>query len=330
MKVLVIGGAGYIGSHAVYELIRDGHEVIVMDNLSTGREKSINKKATFYQGDITKKEDLVRVFDTESKNGSIDVVMHFAAKIIVPESVEKPLEYYHNNVEGVRLMLETMVEYSVKNVIFSSTAAVYGEPENEVCLEDDTLKPINPYGSTKLAVEEMIKWIANAYKMNYGVFRYFNVAGADESLEIGYNYEREKITHIIPIVSEVALGIREKFMIYGNDYSTPDGTCVRDYIHVTDLARAHILGAKYIMQNNQSFTFNLGSNDGYSVKQIVDAATKIKPIKYDIAERRLGDPAKLIASNKKVKEILNWEPQYTIEDMIKSDIEYRSKLDYKR
>jgi UDP-glucose 4-epimerase len=330
MKVLVIGGAGYIGSHAVYELIRNNHEVVIMDNLSTGREKSVNKKAVFYQGDITNKADLEKVFETECKKRPIDVVMHFAAKIIVPESVEKPLEYYHNNVEGVRLMLETMVQYNVKNVIFSSTAAVYGEPKKEICEEDDVLKPINPYGATKLAVEEMIKWTANAYKMNYGIFRYFNVAGADESLEIGYNYERPVITHIIPIIAEVALGMREKFMVYGNDYDTPDGTCIRDYVHVTDLARAHVLGAEYIMANNKSFTVNLGSNEGYSVKQIIDATNKIKPIKYEMAKRRPGDPAKLIASNKRVKEILNWEPKYTIEDMIRTDIAYRSKIDYKR
>lgn len=326
MKVLVIGGAGYIGSHAVCELIKYNNEVVIMDNLSTGREISINKNAKFYLGDITNKEDLVRVFKTECSIKPFDVIMHFAAKLLVGESVDKPLEYYYNNVEGIRLMLETMTEFNIKNVVFSSTAAVYGNPVNAECNEEDLLLPVNPYGETKLTCEKMIKWVAKAYNINYGIFRYFNVAGADESLEIGYNYERDTITHLIPIVAEVALGIREKLMVYGNDYNTADGTCVRDYVHVSDLARAHVLGAKYILNNNKSFTINLGSNDGYSVKEIIAAVEEICPIKYDMAPRRAGDPATLIASNKLAREILGWTPKFTIKDMIRTDIEYRRKL----
>ena len=201
MKVLVIGGAGYIGSHAVYELIKENNEVIVMDNLSTGRRNSIHKNAKFYLGDITKREYLIKVFEEECAIKPFDVVMHFAAKLLVNESTMKPLDYYYNNVEGVRLMLEVMKEFNVKNVIFSSTAAVYGNSLNDECLEDDILKPVNPYGETKLVCENMIKWVSNANNINYGIFRYFNVAGADASLEIGYNYNKKEITHLIPIVA---------------------------------------------------------------------------------------------------------------------------------
>lgn len=321
MKVLVIGGAGYIGSHAVYELIRDNNEVIVMDNLSTGKEEMIHKSAKFYLGDITKKEDLDKVFSSEK---NIDVVMHFAAKLIVPESVSMPLEYYYNNVEGVRLMLDAMIRHGVKNVVFSSTAAVYGEPIKPICEEDDYTLPINPYGASKLATESLIKWVCNAYKMNYCIFRYFNVAGADESLEIGL--DKDNLTHLVPIVTQTILGKRDKMKVFGDDYDTPDGTCIRDYIHVSDLALAHILGAKYILDNNESILVNLGSNNGYSVKEVIDAASKYGKVNYEIVERREGDPAKLIASNSKAKDILGWIPKYSLDDMIRTDLEFRRKL----
>ena len=324
MKVLVIGGAGYIGSHAVYELIRDKNEVIVMDNLSTGNRDMVHKSAKFYYGDITKREDLDKVFSNE--NG-IDIVMHFAAKLIVPESVKMPLEYYYNNVEGVRLMLDAMIRYGVKNVVFSSTAAVYGEPIKPICEEDDITLPINPYGASKLATENMIKWVCNAYNMNYCIFRYFNVAGADKSLEIGL--DKDNLTHLIPIVTQTILGIRDKMKVFGDDYDTPDGTCIRDYIHVTDLALAHILGAKYILNNNKSILVNLGSNNGYSVKEVIDAASIYGKVNYEIVERREGDPAKLIASNSKAKDLLGWIPKYTLDDMIKTDLEFRRKINNK-
>lgn len=324
MKVLVIGGAGYIGSHAVYELIRDNHEVVIMDNLSTGDRDFIHKDARFYFGDITKKEDLVNVFKEECAIKPFDVVMHFAAKLIVPESMKMPLEYYYNNVEGVRLMLETMREFGIKNVVFSSTAAVYGNPEKSVCEEDDITIPINPYGESKLASERMIKWVCMAYDMNYCIFRYFNVAGADKSLEIGL--KKDTITHLIPITVQTLLGIRDKMTVYGDDYDTPDGTCIRDYIHVSDLAQAHVLGAKYILENNKSILLNLGSNEGYSVKEIINEVSKYGSVNYEIGPRREGDPAKLIASNERAKEILGWSPKHNLASIIESDIKYRTKI----
>ena len=324
MKILVIGGAGYIGSHAVYELIRDNNEVVVMDNLSTGDRNFVHRDAKFYLGDITKKEDLVEVFRIECAIKPFDVVMHFAAKLIVPESMKMPLEYYHNNVEGVRLMLEVMTEFNIRNVVFSSTAAVYGNPTKYICEEDDYTLPINPYGDSKLASERMIKWVCSAFNMNYCIFRYFNVAGADESLEIGLN--KNNLTHLIPIAVQTALGIKDKMKVFGDDYDTVDGTCVRDYIHVSDLAIAHVLGAKYILNNNKSILVNLGSNEGYTVKQIIDEVEKYAHVNYEIVSRREGDPAKLIASNDRAKSILGWIPKYGIDDIIRTDIEYRKTL----
>jgi UDP-glucose 4-epimerase len=323
MKILVIGGAGYIGSHAVYELIRQHHEVVVMDNLSTGKEDNIHEEASFYLGNITEKNDLINVFKQECTIKKFDIVMHFAAKIVVPESVKDPLGYYHNNVEGVRLMLEVMNEFKIKNIVFSSTAAVYGNPVNPICHEEDIVKPINPYGASKLASEEMIKWVSKAHDMNYCIFRYFNVSGADKSGKIGL--DNDNLTHLIPIVVQNALGLRDMVTIYGDDYDTSDGTCIRDYIHVSDIALAHVLGADYITKHNKSILLNLGSNEGYSVKQIINEVNKLKEVKYEIGPRREGDPAKLIASNKKAKEILGWKPKYTLEDIIVSDMKYREE-----
>ena len=324
MKICVVGGAGYIGSHAVYELIRDGHEVVVIDNLSTGDKNMVHKSAKFYLGDITKENELISIFKQECEIKPFDVVMHFAAKLIVPESLEQPLEYYHNNVEGVRILLSVMKDFNIKNIVFSSTAAVYGEPDNPICSEDDNTNPVNPYGETKLATERLIKWVCKRYDMNYCIFRYFNVAGADESLEIGLN--KDNLTHIIPITVQTALGIREKMVVFGNDYDTNDGTCVRDYIHVSDLAYAHVLGAKYLVNNNKSLLVNLGSNEGYSVLEVIKEVEKHYKVNYEIGSRRAGDPAKLIASNDKAKEILGWSPKRNLGDIIKSDIDYRKKL----
>jgi UDP-glucose 4-epimerase len=327
MKVLVIGGAGYIGSHTVYELIRDGNEVVVMDNLSTGYRDFVHKDAKFYLGDITKKEDLVKVFNEECTKKPFDVVMHFAAKLIVPESVTMPLEYYHNNVEGVRLMLEVMTEFNIKNVVFSSTAAVYGEPVKPICEEDDITIPINPYGDSKLASEKMIKWVCKAYNMNYCIFRYFNVAGADDSFEIGL--KKDTLTHLIPVCVQTLLGLREKMSVFGDDFDTTDGTGVRDYIHVSDLAYAHVLGAKYIISNNKSILLNLGSNEGYSVKEIIDEVSKYGKVNYEITPRREGDPAKLIASNSRAKKVLGWTPKRGLKEIVSSDISFRKKINKK-
>lgn len=319
MRVLVVGGAGYIGSHTVYELIKDGQEVVILDNLSSGYMDLVHPKAKFYKGDIRHKEDIINVFKQEK----IDVVMHFAAKIIVPESVEIPLEYYYNNVEGVRILLEVMNEFNVKKIVFSSTAAVYGEAAG-VCHEDDVTKPINPYGETKLTTEKMIKWVSEAHGFNFVIFRYFNVAGADESLKIGLM--KDQLTHLIPVAIQGIIGIRDHLTIYGNDYPTKDGTCVRDYIHVSDLAYAHVLGARYLAAGGASETMNLGSNAGYTVLEVAQAVNEIAPLKTVIGPRRAGDPAELIASNDKAKRILGWSPKFNLNDIVRSDYLYRKKI----
>ncbi len=322
MRVLVVGGAGYIGSHTVYELIKDHQEVIILDNLSSGYMELVHPEARFYQGDIRVKADVVRVFQKEK----IDVVMHFAAKIIVPESVQIPLEYYYNNVEGVRVLLEVMNEFNVKKFVFSSTAAVYGEASG-VCREDMVTKPINPYGETKLACEKMISWVANAHDFKYVVFRYFNVAGADKSLKIGLM--KDQLTHLIPVAIQGIIGIRDHLTIYGNDYPTKDGTCIRDYIHVSDLAYAHVLGAHYLFEGGTSETINLGSSTGYTVLEVAQAVNEIAPLKVVIGPRRDGDPAELIASNEKARRILKWVPKYSLKDIVFSDYNYRKKISKK-
>lgn len=322
MKALVIGGAGYIGSHTVYELIRAGHQVAVLDNLSTGRRDMVHPEARFYEGDILCKADIAHAIEAEEAlGGKPDVVMHFAAKLIVPESVEKPLEYYHNNVEGVRVMLEAMVEHGIKDVVFSSTAAAYGEPEGDECRETDPTHPINPYGETKVADEQMIKWVCSAYHMNYCIFRYFNVAGADDSLEIGLI--KDQVTWLVPLIMQTVVGERPMFYVFGTDYPTPDGTCVRDYVHVSDLAVAHVLGAEYILREGKDLLCNLGSGNGYSVQEVVDAAHKLADFPVTYAARRSGDPAKLIANSDRAREILGWQPSRSLDDILRSDLDFR-------
>ena len=321
MNILLTGGCGYIGSHVVYELIRDNHNVTILDNLSTGNKKAAHPKAKFIFGDQLDEKLLDKIFS----NNNFDVVMHFSAKLIVPESVEKPLEYFENNVNGVRLLLSAMKNHNVKNIVFSSTAAVYGDQNLDLLKEDSPQNPINPYGQSKLACEFLIKSAAKAYNMNYVIFRYFNVAGADNSGEIGQSTKGRKLTHLVPVVMEAVLGIRDKVSIFGNDYNTIDGTCVRDYIHVTDLAKAHLAGAKYTVIENKSNIFNLGSKHGFSVQQIIDTTEKVLSYKvpYDISKRRKGDPTKLVASNDKAKKELNWSPKYDLKSIIKSDYEWR-------
>lgn len=320
MNVLVVGGAGYIGSHAVYELKRAGHKVSVMDNLSTGDKSFVPNDVKLYIKDVTKKEETLEVL----KDQKFDAVMHFAAKLIVPESVKKPLLYYHNNVEGVRVLLESMVEANVKNIVFSSTAAVYGEPEHGVCSEDDLTKPINPYGESKLACERLIHWASLAHNLNYVVFRYFNVAGADSSLEIGL--KKQQLTHLIPVTIEAALGLRDKLTIFGNDYDTKDGTNVRDYIHVSDLAKAHVRGCEYLLNGGKSDIFNLGSTNGYSNLEVANTVNEIIPLKYEFGPRRDGDPATLIADIKKANQVLGFKPQYNLKDIVLSDLAYRKNI----
>lgn len=307
MSILVLGGAGYIGSHAVNQLIDKNYDVIVVDNLATGHEDAINKKAKFYKGDIRDKEFLSGVFNKENIEG----VIHFAANSLVGESMEKPLKYFNNNVYGMQILLEVMQEHDVKHIVFSSTAATYGEPKKIPITEDMETCPTNTYGETKLTMEKMMKWCDKAYGMKYVALRYFNVAGAKEDGSIGEDHNPE--THLIPIVLQVALGKREFITIYGEDYDTEDGTCIRDYVHVEDLIEAHILALKYLMNGGESNIFNLGSSQGFSVKEIVDSVRKVTglSIPAKIGERRAGDPAKLVASSEKARKVLGWNPTRT-------------------
>ena len=315
MKILVVGGAGYIGSHAVKQLLEAGHEVVVIDSLETGFEASIPQGVTFYHTDIRNKEALTEVFAKEKVEG----VMHFAANSLVGESMVKPLKYYANNVTGAQVLLETMVEHGVKYIVFSSTAATYGEVKTMPITEETPTCPTNTYGETKLAIEKMLKWTSVAHDLNFVCLRYFNVAGAAAEGLIGEAHNPE--THIIPIILQVPLGQREHITIFGEDYPTEDGTCIRDYIHVTDLVDAHILAMDYLRKGGESNIFNLGSSTGYSVKEMVDAARTVTghPIPQVIGERRAGDPAVLIASSEKAKSVLGWNPKHTdVKDIIAS------------
>ncbi|MFQ8706527.1 MAG: UDP-glucose 4-epimerase GalE [Thomasclavelia sp.] len=315
MSILVLGGAGYIGSHTVYRLIESGKKVVIVDNLQTGFKKLIHPEATFYHGDLRDKKFLNTVFDQENIEG----IIHFAANSLVGVSMKEPLEYYNNNVYGMIILLEVMKKHGVKHIVFSSTAATYGEPKQIPIKEDDETKPTNPYGETKLAMEKLMKWCSMAYGMNFVALRYFNACGAHPNGKIGELHDPE--THLIPLILQVPLGIRDTIYVYGNDYDTPDGTCIRDYIHVLDLANAHIKALEYLKKENQSNIFNLGNGEGYSVLEIINAAKKVTnlPINVTIDKRRPGDPARLIANNAKAKEILGWQPEYTdIEEIISS------------
>jgi UDP-glucose 4-epimerase len=315
VAILVCGGAGYIGSHTVSELLDKGEEVIVVDNLQTGHDQAVVEGAKLYVGDLRDEAFLDEVF---SKN-HIEAVVHFAADSLVGKSVEDPLTYYDNNVYGSLCLLRAMVKHDVKKIVFSSTAATYGEAKNFPILEDDPTEPTNPYGETKLAIEKMLKWSEQAYGLKYVVLRYFNVAGAHVEGELGEDHHPE--THLIPIILQVALGKREKISIFGDDYDTHDGTCVRDYIHVTDLADAHILAIHKLRRDNKSGTYNLGNGHGFSVKEVIDEARHVTghSIPTEVVSRREGDPAKLVASSKKAMNELGWQPQYTsLEKIVES------------
>ena len=305
MKLLVLGGAGYIGSHTATELLDNGHEVVIADNLVTGYREAVPEKATFYQGDLRDKDFLVDLLTKEK----VDAVIHFAAFSLVGESVINPLKYYENNLYGTKVLLDAMIETGVDKIVFSSTAATYGEPENIPILESDRTCPTNPYGETKLAMEKMISWAAKAHGLHFVSLRYFNACGAHKSGKIGEAHNPE--SHLIPLVFQVPNGKREFVSIYGNDYDTPDGTCIRDYIHVTDLAKAHILAVEYLMNGGESDIFNLGNGVGYSVKEVIETARKVTghPIPAKEEARRAGDPARLVASGEKARKILGWEPE---------------------
>ncbi|WP_337018371.1 UDP-glucose 4-epimerase GalE [Oceanobacillus massiliensis] len=315
MSVLVLGGAGYIGSHAVYQLIDQGENVIVVDNLETGHKESLHPNATFYQGDIRDIRFLRSVFEKESING----VIHFAATSLVGESMEKPLKYFDNNVYGTQVLLQVMVEHDVRKIVFSSTAAVYGEPDSLPLTETMATNPTSTYGETKLTMEKLMKWTEHAHRLNYVSLRYFNVAGARESAEIGEDHRPE--THLLPIILQTALNKRSHVTIYGKDYDTPDGTCIRDYVHIEDLIDAHLLALNYLLEGGSSDIFNLGSNQGFSVKEMIETARIVtgKDIPAIVGKRRSGDPSTLIASSAKAKQLLNWKPKRTSLNQIIQD-----------
>ncbi|WP_343208615.1 UDP-glucose 4-epimerase GalE [Anaerolentibacter hominis] len=316
MKILVLGGAGYIGSHMVYELIDRGDEVVVIDNLETGHLEAVHPDAVFYQGDIRDRAFLERVLTKET---DICGVIHFAANSLVGESMTNPLKYYDNNLCGTKVLLEALVAHGIDKVVFSSTAATYGEPERTPILETDPTNPTNPYGETKLSMEKMFKWTGAAHGLRFVSLRYFNACGAHESGRIGEAHSPE--THLIPLILQVPLGQRKTISIFGSDYPTKDGTCVRDYIHVTDLARAHVLALNYLMNGGESSIFNLGNGVGYTVKEVIETARKVTghPIPASLEDRRGGDPAVLVASSEKAETVLGWKPEKgNLEEIIAS------------
>ncbi|TRZ36895.1 UDP-glucose 4-epimerase GalE [Niallia circulans] len=319
--ILVVGGAGYIGSHLVKELA-EKEEVIVLDNLATGHQESVDERAVFIKGDLGNAEDLEPIFTKYP----IKAVMHFAAFSLVGESVQDPFKYYENNVANTLTLLKTMLKFNVKNFIFSSTAATYGIPEEEIILEKSNTSPINPYGRSKLMVEQILADFHEAYGLNYVVFRYFNAAGAHESGEIGEKHDPE--THLIPIILQHLLGQRESISVFGTDYPTEDGTCIRDYIHVTDLAAAHIKGVEALLDGSkQAETYNLGNGVGYSVKEVIETCENVTGKKANVvlAERRAGDPARLVASSNKIYEDLGWKAERGLESIIQSAWEWHKK-----
>ena len=315
MKILVLGGAGYIGSHTVRELLKNGYEVVIADNLQTGHKESIPDGVKFYEGDIRDKNFLDKLFETEK----IAAVIHFAANALVGESMVDPLKYYDNNVYGTMVVLKSMVEHKIGKIVFSSSSAIYGEPKNLPILETDFPEPTNTYGESKLAMEKMIKWVSKIHGIKYVALRYFNACGASPDGKIGEHHAIE--THIMPLVIQTALGQRDFVTILGDDYPTKDGTCVRDYVHVSDLARGHVLALKYLDNGGESDVFNLGNGSGYSVKEIIDAVKRVsgRDFQVKITKRRPGDPARLVASSEKAEKVLGWTPEFkNLDEIIKT------------
>ncbi|AND86041.1 UDP-glucose 4-epimerase GalE [Clostridium tyrobutyricum] len=305
MNILVCGGAGYIGSHMVAHLLENNHNVVILDNLQTGHKDAI-LGGKFYLGNLKDSIILDKIF-TENK---IDAVIDFAANSLVGESVENPLKYFDNNIGSTISLLQSMNKHNIKYIVFSSTAATYGEPENVPIQEQDKTFPTNPYGESKLAVEKILKWCDNAYGIKYTALRYFNACGAHINGKIGEDHNPE--SHLIPIILQAAMGKRDKIMIFGDDYNTEDGSCVRDYVHVSDLASAHLLALKRLQSGGESKIYNLGNGKGFSVKEVVEVAKKVTGIniKSEIADRRPGDPATLIASSNKAIKELGWNPKF--------------------
>jgi len=312
--ILVIGGAGYIGSHMVLDLLRADYPVITLDNLSRGHRELV-AGGDFVQGDLGDPAVLDRVFSQYP----VKAVMHFAAWSLVGESVEKPLAYYRNNVADTITLLEALQRYGIRHFIFSSTAAVYGEPQKTPITEAHPCSPANPYGATKLAVERLLADVSATSDLTCSVLRYFNAAGADAGGAIGERHQPE--THLIPLVLQVATGERDAIRIFGEDYPTPDGTCLRDYIHVSDLTRAHLLALESLLNGGGNSIYNLGNSSGYSVRQVIEAAREITghPIPIRAAERRAGDPAVLIADSSRIRNELGWKPRYErLDDIIRT------------
>ena len=313
MNILVLGGAGYIGSHFVKQAIKEGHRAIVIDNLQTGHLKAVDKSAIFYKGDIRDPSFLDYVFTSENINACV----HFAANSLVGVSMKEPLQYFDNNVYGTIELLKAMQRHHVNLIVFSSSAAVYGSHSVMPITEDYPTIPTNPYGESKLMMEKIMKWADSAYGIRYVSLRYFNVAGASDDHTIGEVHIPE--THLIPLVLRVPLGKTDKITVFGSDYHTPDGTCIRDYIHMYDLIQAHLMSLDYLYNGHNSEIINLGSNSGYSNLEVINTARKITnhPIPLVMGERRAGDPDQLIASNKKAQNVLGWQPTKGLEDIIK-------------
>lgn len=321
MSVLVLGGAGYIGSHAVYQLIDQGENVVIVDNLETGHREAVHPKAAYYEGDMRNFDFLNAVFEKES----IDEVIHFAANSLVGESMENPLKYFDNNVYGTQVLLKVMAAHNVKKIVFSSTAATYGEPMAVPITEDMPTVPTSAYGETKLTMEKIMKWTEQAHGIRFVSLRYFNVAGARKGAEIGEDHRPE--SHLIPLILQTALGQRPHIMVFGEDYDTPDGTCIRDYVHVEDLIEAHLLALTYLRKDGESNIFNLGSSQGFSVKEMIDTARTVtgKEIPAKTGPRRAGDPSILIASSDKAQQVLGWTPSRTsVTEIIKDAWEWHS------
>ena len=305
MSILVTGGAGYIGSHVVKDLSDNDFDVITVDNLKKGHKKAV-LGGKLIVGDITDSEFLKEVFSYNE----IEAVVHLAADSLVGESMENPGKYYHNNFDNGIKLLDVMLEHGVKNIVFSSTAAVYGEPQQIPIKEDHPIDPTNPYGESKYFFEKAMERYDKLFDLNYMSLRYFNAAGADLSGKIGEDHDPE--THLIPLVLDTALGKRDKLYIFGNDYDTRDGTCVRDYIHVNDLAKAHTLALEALIQGKDSKIYNLGNGEGYTVREVIETARKVtnQEIPAENSSRREGDPAVLIASSAKIRQELNWQADY--------------------
>lgn len=322
MKIFITGGAGYIGSHTVKLLGSQGHELLILDNLSTGHPWAL-LHGSLVECDLGEKSRVRDILGSFRP----DAVIHFAASIEVEESVREPLKYYENNVVNTLNLLEAMIALGIRNFIYSSSAAVYGNPEEIPAMETADLKPINPYGTTKAMVEQVLQDLAAAKDFRYIALRYFNVAGADPESRIGQDYRNP--THLITRALKTAIGKYEKLAIFGTDYQTPDGTCVRDYIHVDDLARAHALVLDYLMETGKSDVMNCGYGHGFSVKEVVAAAKKVTGIDFPVeeAERRAGDPAALVANSARIKTLTPWKPAHDdLEFIIKTAWDWEKKL----